>query len=46
MAKGLTLGNYFATPKKKRKGVHAKTKQSKSKGSQHYKKPYRGQGKR
>jgi hypothetical protein len=46
MAKGLVSGNYMDKPKKKRKGVHAKTKQSKSKGSQHYKKPYRGQGKR
>ena len=45
MAKGITLGNYFVKPKKKRKGVHAKTKQSKSKNSQNYKKPYRGQGK-
>jgi hypothetical protein len=46
MAKGLVLGNYMGNSKKKRKGVHAKTKQSKSKGSQNYKKPYIGQGKR
>ena len=31
-------------PKVTRKGVHAKTKQSKSKGSSNYKKSYRGQG--
>jgi len=29
---------------KKRKGVHAKSKSSKSKNSKNYKKPYRGQG--
>jgi hypothetical protein len=44
MAKGITLGNYFVKPKKKRKGVHAKTKQSKNKNSKTYTKPYRGQG--
>jgi hypothetical protein len=31
--------------KKKRKGVHAKTKNSNSKRSKHYQKAYRGQGK-
>jgi len=30
--------------KKKRKGIHAKTKTSKLKSSKHYKKAYRGQG--
>ena len=30
--------------KKKRKGIHSKTKTSKVKGSKHYKKAYRGQG--
>ena len=45
MAKGLTLGSYFRKPKKKRPGVHAKTKQSKNKNSKNYSKPYRGQGK-
>ena len=30
--------------KKKRPGVHAKTKTSKVKSSKHYKKAYRGQG--
>ena len=28
----------------RRKGVHAKTKQSKNKGSKNYRKPYAGQG--
>jgi hypothetical protein len=31
MAKGLTLGNYIDKPKKKRPGVHAKSKTSKIK---------------
>ena len=31
--------------KKKRAGVHAKTKTSRLKRSEHYKKAYRGQGK-
>ncbi len=35
----------FKKAKIKRKGVHAKTKQSKNKGSQNYVKPYKGQGK-
>ncbi|CAG7581011.1 MAG: hypothetical protein SLAVMIC_00632 [uncultured marine phage] len=30
--------------KKKRKGVHAKSKKTKNKGAQNYKKKYRGQG--
>ena len=33
MAKGLTLGNYIDKPKKKRPGVHAKSKTSKIKNS-------------
>ena len=45
MAKGLTLGNYLAKPKKKRPGVHAKSKTSKLKNSRNYAKTYRGQGK-
>jgi hypothetical protein len=45
MAKGLTLGNYVDKPKKKRPGVHAKSKTSKLKGSKNYQKAYRGQGK-
>lgn len=31
-------------PKKKRKGIHAKTKTAKNKTSKNYKKVYRGQG--
>jgi|TARA_R110002050_G_scaffold138932_1_gene262889 hypothetical protein len=31
-------------PKKRRPGVHAKSKTSKLKASKHYKKAYRGQG--
>ena len=45
MAKGLTLGNYVDKPKKKRPGVHAKSKSSKIKGSKNYTKAYIGQGK-
>ena len=45
MAKGLTLGNYIDRPKKKRPGVHAKSKTSRLKGSKNYSKAYRGQGK-
>lgn len=44
MAKLIT-GNYSGGTKKKRPGVHAKTKQSNSKNATNYKKPYRGQGK-
>ena len=35
---------YQEKPSIKRPGVHAKTKTSKLKGSKHYVKPYRGQG--
>lgn len=45
MAKVLTLGNYVGSSKKKRPGVHAKSKTSKLKGSKNYQKAYRGQGK-
>jgi len=45
MAKGLTLGNYAGGTKKKRPGVHAKSKSSKIKNSKNYVKAYRGQGK-
>lgn len=37
-------GGAFEKVKKKRPGVHAKTKNSKSKGSKNYVKAYRGQG--
>ena len=38
-------GGSFDKPRKRRKGVHAKTKSSANKGAQNYKKPYQGQGK-
>ena len=38
------IGSIFERPKKRRPGVHAKTKSSKLKTSKHYKKAYRGQG--
>ena len=40
----LTLQAYKWKPKKKRPGVHAKTKHSNSKKSKHYVKKKRGQG--
>lgn len=40
------ISSYIDKPKKKRPGVHAKTKTSKSPNSRNYKKAYRGQGKR
>jgi hypothetical protein len=43
MAKQIVI-NYKNT-RVKRKGVHAKTKQSQIKASKNYKKKYRGQGK-
>ena len=44
MAKTLLL-NHIEKPKKRRPGVHAKTKTSKLKQSRNYVKHYRGQGK-
>ena len=44
MAKAL-ISNYIDKPKKRRPGVHAKTKTSKLKQSKNYVKHYRGQGK-
>jgi len=44
MAKQI-VGNYYKKPKKKRKGIHAKSKQSNLKSSKNYRKVYRGQGK-
>lgn len=35
---------YHANPKKKRPGIHAKSKVSHLKSSKNYKKTYRGQG--
>ena len=42
---GLTAGNYNGGSKKKRPGIHSKTKTSGSKNAKHYKKAYVGQGK-
>lgn len=44
MAK-LVVGNYIDKPRKKRPGIHAKSKSSKLKSSRNYVKRYRGQGK-
>lgn len=35
---------FFIKPKVRRKGVHAKTKMSQTKGSKNYQKRYKGQG--
>jgi hypothetical protein len=43
MAKQI-IGNYYKKPKVKRKGIHAKSKQSSLKSSKNYSKVYRGQG--
>lgn len=43
MAK-LTLNNYLKKSKKKRPGVHAKSKSSSLKTSKNYVKKYKGQG--
>lgn len=40
----IVVSAYIEKPKKKRPGVHAKTKTSKSPGSKNYRKAYRGQG--
>ena len=45
MAKAIQSATFKPRAKKHNKGVHAKTKQSKSKNSLNYSKPYRGQGK-
>jgi len=44
-SKVTSVTGFNARPKVKRRGVHAKTKQSSAKASVNYKKPYRGQGK-
>jgi hypothetical protein len=44
MAKQI-LDNYTKKPKRKRKGIHAKSKSSSLKSSKNYRKVYRGQGK-
>jgi len=43
MAK-LVVGNYVDKPRKKRPGIHSKSKSSKLKSSRNYVKAYRGQG--
>lgn len=43
MAK-LIIGNYLEKPKKRRKGVHAKTRNSNNKQSKYYVKKSKGQG--
>ena len=45
MAKKGLYGEVFQKHKKKRPGVHSKTKTSKLKNSKNYVKQYRGQGK-
>ena len=44
MARAL-VSNYTTSHRKKRPGVHSKTKNSNSKGSKFYAKAYKGQGK-
>ena len=44
MARRLNLQAYRFKPKKKRPGIHSKTKTSRSKTSNNYVKAYRGQG--
>ena len=44
MAKLYSVGNRRVKQKKRNKGIHAKTKQSKNKHSKNYVKPYGGQG--
>ena len=43
MAK-IVLSNYIGSKKKKRPGIHAKSKTSKNKGSKNDVKPYKQQG--
>ena len=45
MARQFGVGSIWKSAKKKRPGVHAKTKTSKLKQSRNYKKLYKGQGK-
>ncbi len=44
MAKSFGISSIYKTQRKKRPGVHAKTKNSNSKSSKNYVKKYRGQG--
>jgi hypothetical protein len=43
-SKTSSVNSYIAKPRKKRPGVHAKSKTSKLKNSKNYKKLYIGQG--
>ena len=43
MAKNISF-KHTTNKRRKRKGVHAKSKNSKVKGAKHYRKRYRGQG--
>ena len=43
-SKTSSVSSYIAKPRKKRPGVHAKSKTSKLKNSKNYKKLYIGQG--
>ena len=45
MAKSVSASIYRSN-KRKRPGVHSKTKHSRMKGSKNYVKPYRGQGRK
>lgn len=45
MATKKNVWRYAPNKRKKRKGIHSKTKQSRNKNSKGYKKTYRGQGK-
>ena len=45
MAKGIAVGNYNGGTKRKRPGVHSKSKTSQLKSSKNYKKLKVGQGK-
>jgi len=44
MAQGANLSSYLKKPKRKRSGVHSKTKYSRSHSSSFYRKKYKGQG--
>jgi len=44
MARKAIVSTYHRKSPTKRPGIHSKTKNSRSKGSKHYKKKYRGQG--
>ncbi len=45
MARSYSIVKVLEKPKKKRPGIHSKTRTSKLKSSRNYKKMYKGQGK-